>query len=151
MRLRVVVGLLTIGSLFASCGGQDDRTDPATSASPEPTTATEPSTSRTAATDPALAQLCGVLNAALAGELDVVRSTFDHGPLHTLADAAIDVDRGVAARLLEAKEAVESDLADPATAAATVAADLEALTTATAAALNATGTAVPPTCDQENP
>jgi len=57
-----------------------------------------------------------------------------HGPLHTLAEeAAEDGDRAAAARLLEAKEAVESA---PEGATAT---DADALVTATAAAAKAAG------------
>ncbi len=127
-------GLLVLGSL-AGCGGQAEQSAPAPSPSAEQT----------------LVQLCGVLESALAGDLDTVRSTFDHGPLHAIADATTDVDRRTAARLLEAKEAIESDLANPATNTATMAADLETLIAATTAALEATGTAAPSTCDQENP
>jgi hypothetical protein len=152
-----VAGLVVVGSLGASCGGQGSESAPV-SASPKATSNTVPSTSATGpltaeddAANAPFAQVCAALNAALAGELDVVRSTFDHGALHVLADAATDVDRAVAARLLEAKEALESDLAEPSTPAAAVVADLEALTTATAAAVGVTAVGVAPTCDQENP
>jgi hypothetical protein len=155
MRIARGVGLVLVSGLAASCGGgQDPRSEPA-SAAPEATPATEPRTSATVPsalpTETALTQVCGALNAALAGELDMVRSTFDHGPLHALADAATTVDRGVAARLLEAKAAVESDLTDPATPTGALVADLEALTAATAAAIGVTSTDVVPTCDQERP
>ena len=127
--------VLAIGALIAGCSNDD---------APTPTvTAT--------GTDSGFLQLCGVLNAAEAGELDVARTTFDHGPLHALADEAIAIDRGVAARLLEAKEAVESDFATGAPEPAELVADLEALADATAAALVATGAPVPPTCDLESP
>src|SRR3546814_19807329 len=66
------------------------------------------------AADPAFAQLCGVLASAHRGDIEEVRQSFDHGPLHTLADAAIDVARAVAPRLPGAKEAVEAGLTDPA-------------------------------------
>ena len=123
--------VLAIGALIAGCSNNDAAT---------PT-----------ATDSAFLQLCGVLNAATAGELDVAQTTFDHGPLHALADEAIAIDRGVAARLLEAKEAVESDFSTGAPEPADLVADLEALAAATAAALVSTGAPVPPTCDLENP
>ena len=129
--------VLAIGALIAGCSNNDATT---------PTVTTTPT-----ATDSAFLQLCGVLNAATAGELDVAQTTFDHGPLHALADEAIAIDRGVAARLLEAKEAVESDFSTGAPEPADLVADLEALAAATAAALVSTGAPVPPTCDLENP
>ena len=145
--------LLSAGILISACGGESDTTAPTsieaesltTAARADPTT-----TSSTVVADPTIPQLCAVLNAASAGEVDVARSTFDHGPLHTLADTAIDIDRGVAARLLEAKEAVEADLAGPGPDGPTLVTDLEALIVATSDALVATGTPSPPTCDSEN-
>ena len=95
--------------------------------------------------------LCGVLNAAQAGEIELVRSTFDHGPLHTLADEVIDIDRSVAARLLVAKEAVEADLANPTIDPSGLAVDLDTLVAATAEALTVTGTPMTTTCTEETP
>lgn len=156
---RIARGLapFLVGGLVASCGGQDPRSDPASAttesipASAVPTAGTSPSTPSPTAGDTTLTQACGALNAALAGELDVVRSTFDHGPLHALAAAALKVDRGVAADLLEAKAAVESDLAAPATPNQAIVADFEALVTATAEALEAIGSAASTACDQGYP
>ena len=89
-------------------------------------------------------------HAAVAGDVEVAKSTFDHGPLHTLADTVSDLDRGVAARLLEAKEAVESDLASPAPDEVTLVAHLEELVAATADALAATRAPSPVPCNPEN-
>lgn len=130
--------------VLAACGsGADDppaANDAAATNEAERTT----STTSTPAADPAFVQLCDVLASASGGDLEKVRTTFDHGPLHTLADAAIDVDRAVAARLLEAKEAVESGLTDPAMTAEQVATDLQALTEATGEAYAITDAPQPP-------
>lgn len=147
-----VVAVVVVGLLVASCG--DDGRAPLGGPGAVDTTVTRSpeATSTTAAPRaPVFARLCAVLDAALGGQMKAAKAVFDHGPLHTLADAVIDIDRGVAARLLEAKEAVESDLAAPAPDAATVVADLEELIAATADALVATGTPAPPTCDSETP
>lgn len=149
---RHAAALLAAGALLAACG--DDDTDAGTTLAPPTSTSppTEVTTSTAApAVDPMFAQLCAVLNAALGGEVDVAKTAFDHGPLHTLADEVIDIDRGIAARLLEAKEAVESDLAAATPDPVALVRDLEALTAATAASLVATGTPVSPTCDLETP
>lgn len=93
------------------------------------------------------ASLCAVLDDADAGDLEAANAGFDHGPLHELAEQVTEVDRGVAADLLQAKEAVESALADEATdptEAATLVADL---TTATLAAYEAAGLTVPAPCE----
>lgn len=64
------------------------------------------------AQDPAVAAVCRVAELASAGdpvEAHRVLLNDAHGPLHTLAEeAADDGDRAAAARLLEAKEAIES-------------------------------------------
>lgn len=95
--------------------------------------------------------LCAALDAADAGDIETARQAFDHGPLHDLADAAIDLDRAVAARLLVAKEAVESALADSTTPPSEVAHALRTLAGATAAALTATGVSTRALCEQETP
>lgn len=95
--------------------------------------------------------ICTALDAALAGDVDAARASFDHGPLHELADAAIEVDRATAARLLQAKEAVERDLADEGLPADQVADDLRTLVDATNAAVAAIGEAAPELCEQETP
>lgn len=96
-------------------------------------------------------ELCGVLEAAIAGDVELARSRFDHGPLHTLAANVSSFERGVAARLLEAKEAVESDLAGLTPAEATLVANLQELVAATAEALAATRSPSPVPCNPENP
>ena len=146
--------VLAAGLLLTACGGDDSATTTTMRQSEPSRTAerAETTTSTVAAADPTIAPLCAVLNAAVAGEVDVAKTTFDHGPLHTLADTVTEIDRGVAARLLEAKEAVESDLAAPTPDGAALVDDLEALIAATEDALVATGSPSPPppTCDSEN-
>ena len=148
-----VVALLTTSLLLAACGDDGGSvtgtTLPAQTSGPEDSEAT---TSTTAPPiDPAFTQLCAVLNAALGGEVDIVQTTFDHGPLHTLADEVIDIDRGLAARLLVAKEAVESDLASTTPEATDLVSDLESLIAAAAEAVVATDSPLFPTCDMETP
>lgn len=58
-----------------------------------------------------------------------------HGPLHVLADEIASEDRAVAARLLEAKQSVESAL-EPETGRARLRAELDRLIDATVAALS---------------
>lgn len=144
---------MAVALVAGGCGSDDSggqttvtTTTSVTSVSVEMTT-----TNVSEPVDPMFTQLCTVLDVARAGEVGVAESTFDHGPLHTLADETIPVDRSVAARLLEAKEAVESDFAAATLDPATITADLEALADATAAALVATGTPVAPTCETETP
>ena len=146
-RIRAVI--LAAG-LLAGCGAGDDASGPPERppATGSVTSTTEPPASTVADSDPLIRELCGVLNAALGGETDLVRSTFDHGPLHTLADEILETDRAAAARLLVAKEAVEADLADAETDAATIAADLEALVQATASALAVNGSSGPTDCQE---
>ena len=68
-----------------------------------------------------------------------------HQPLHQLAAEAADADRAVAAKLLEAKQAVERDLAeDP----QLLPGDLEALAEATRRAIAATGGPTPQPCQE---
>lgn len=153
MTRRAAVGLaMSVGVLLSACGGENTAATTTTRWTETPTTAPpeDPTTSTTLETDPTIVQLCAVLNAASAGEIDVARSTFDHGPLHTLAATVTDIDRSVAARLLEAKEAVESDLAEPVPDGTALVTDLESLLSATADAIVATGAPRPATCDSEN-
>ena len=153
MTTRAAAAALVVALLLAACGDEDSTSTATTTGvdPPAPETSEMTTSTTTEPIDPMFVQLCGVLNAALGGEVDVARMAFDHGPLHTLADAVIDIDRGVAARLLEAKEAVESRLAAPAPNPTLLVTDLEMLTAATADALVATGTPMSPTCDQETP
>ncbi|MFP3900990.1 MAG: hypothetical protein ACLFXM_09040 [Acidimicrobiia bacterium] len=140
----VVLALLLAGALLAGCG--DDGGD-ATARSRAPAAASPGSPS----VEVVASGLCDALAAAEAGDLAGARDMFDHGPLHDLADAVIDIDRGVAARLLEAKEAVESDLADGGVAPHRVAEDLRSLAAATGDALAVTGVPSPSPCDGESP
>jgi hypothetical protein len=143
IRTLLVVTLICVPGVIAGCRG--DTADPPTNpASTTAIIATTPATG--AALDPILVNLCGVLKASEAGELEVVRTTFDHGPLHTLANEVIDINRTVAAHLLVAKEAVEADLADAAAPPSDLTADLDALVRATAEALTITGSPTPPSC-----
>jgi hypothetical protein len=97
------------------------------------------------------ASLCAVLDDVGAGDLQAANAGFDHGPLHELADQVTDIDRGVAADLLQAKEAVESALADDTTDPAEAAVLVAELTDATLAAYAAAGQPVPEPCTEENP
>ena len=139
---QVLAGVAALALLIVSSCSDDA----------SPTAETQPTTAITTAPSASLiTDLCAVLNAASGDEIGVARETFDHGPLHTLADEVTDIDRSVAAELLEAKEAVEADLAETAPDAVVLVDDLEALVTATANALGATGVPAPKTCDPENP
>lgn len=96
-------------------------------------------------------RLCRVVSAAAGGDLRAARNAFQdrvHGPLHDLAAAAAEADRSAAARLLEAKQRVEADLA---TNADSLAADLAALAPTVRAALVATGQPAPAACPSEGP
>lgn len=97
------------------------------------------------------ASLCAVLDAANAGDLEAANTGFDHGPLHELAEQVTEIDRGVAADLLQAKEAVESALADDTTDPTEAAALVTQLTDATRAAYEAAGQPAPAPCTEENP
>ena len=94
--------------------------------------------------------VCETVDLAGAGSegLDRARRSFvdrAHEPLHELAAALDTVDRGAAARLLEAKQRVEADLADPARA-GSVGHDLDALAVRVADAMVAAGVARPDPC-----
>ncbi|MGH9051135.1 MAG: hypothetical protein ACRDY4_15510, partial [Acidimicrobiia bacterium] len=94
----------------------------------------------------AVAGLCAAAVHARDGAVDDARATFfdqSHDDLHELADETAGDDRAAAAELLEAKEAVEADLA---AASAALADDLDALVDATRAAVRATGAPVPAGC-----
>lgn len=131
----LAVAVAAVAAVFAGCSGGNDSDPPAARQS-----------------NAAYQSLCAALDAARVGDIDVTRDAFDHGPLHELADATIDTDRAAAARLLEAKEAVEADLADHATPPTELADHLQALIETTEVALAATtGAAEPELCEQENP
>jgi len=88
-------------------------------------------TSSTAGVPPLVVAVQGLCLARSQADADAksVRGTFydrSHEPLHTLARTLETIDRGLSARLLEAKEAVEADVnAQPLP--ATLAADLDHL------------------------
>ena len=147
---REIGGVMFCAFVLAGCGGGDGASVPPerTTMGDSATTTSRSTASEVADADPLIRDLCEAVNAALDGETDRVRSTFDHGPLHTLADEILETDRGAAADLLVAKEAVDADLADPETDAATIAADLDALVQATAAALAVTGPDGPTDCQE---
>ena len=87
----VVAVLLTIG---AACGSDEERGDPGR----PPDNA-------------AYLGVCRALGAVKAGDTDQARTIFGdqaHGPLHDLSARVDDEDRAIAARLLEAKQRVES-------------------------------------------
>ena len=134
--------------LLGACGSTPDGSTATSDAAATTETAPTTSTPSTPVADPAFAQLCGVLGAALAGDAEEARATFDHGPLHTLADDALEQDRAVAARLLEAKEAVESAMADASTRSDEIAIELQALVDATAQAYALVDNTPPPTCEE---
>lgn len=134
-----VVSLLAVGA--CSAGG-----DPTVEAGTTAATATTGVTNAEY-----FESLCAVRDDATAGDIAAARAGFDHGPLHELADEVTDIDRGVAADLLEAKEAVESALADDTTDPADATALVTDLTEATLAAYAAAGQPIPAPCDQENP
>jgi hypothetical protein len=146
---RLAGALMATIALVGACG--ESGTSPSAASTTTTTATTRTPNSEEAVPDPIIEHLCAVLSAAEEGDVELARSTFDHGPLHTLADKAIDIDRSVAARLLVAKEAVEADLANESIETADLAVDVDALVAATAEALTATGTPVTPTCAEDTP
>lgn len=95
MRSRLSAAtLMLVGLSLASCSAEPPPADPYVSAG---------------------SGLCDASASADMGELDLARQAFydtAHRPLHQLAAEVADVDRTLAARLLEAKESVESGLDD---------------------------------------
>lgn len=147
-RVALIAAVLVSTTLVGGCGN-DDPDEPARGAGPSPSTRATADRGTAVPANPDYAALCTALDAALVGDVDAARAAFDHGPLHDLADAAIDVDRATAARLLEAKEAVESDLANMTRPTGDLADDLRTLVDATIAALTATGQPTLDLCEQE--
>lgn len=94
--------------------------------------------------DDAVKGLCQAREEA-GGDVNGARTTFydrSHEPLHVVARALEPVDRPLAGRLLEAKEAVEADLASPSRAPA-LSADLDRLLEVTRASLSRLSVAAP--------
>jgi len=90
--------------------------------------------------------VCQAAEAAGDGDAAGAKTIFfdrSHQPLHELAAAAQERDRGVAARLLEAKERVESGFENDSP---TLAVDLETLAVASGRAMIAAGTTDPGPC-----
>ena len=97
--VAVVVALLLLAA-GGGCGSEEERGDPGR----RPDNA-------------AYLGVCRALGAAKTGDTDEARTVFDdeaHGPLHDLSAQVDDEDRAIAARLLEAKQAVESAVAEKA-------------------------------------
>ena len=92
--------------------------------------------------------ICAADAAAAAGDARGAKAAFAdaHQGLHEVADEAAKTDRAASARLLEAKEKVEADLASPTAPAAITKADLDALLPALRAAAAATGHPMPTSC-----
>ena len=110
----------------------------------------------TTSTSPVIRDFAGLCAAAVAARSDhdslrMVSEVFDHGPLHELASAAIEVDRNLAVRRVEAKEAVESDLNQLDITLADVATDLDALAAVTREAQLVTHRPVLERCTKETP
>ena len=104
----------------------------------------------TASNDDPYAQLYqGLCQArAQASQPEAAREIFFdrvHRPLHELATEAAGADRAAAAKLLEAKQAVERDLADDPQ---LLPGDLDRLTEATRRAIPATGRPTPDPCQE---
>ena len=96
-------------------------------------------------------RLCTAVASASAGKTGDAADLWSaqiHGPLHTLAADAAEEDRAVAARLLEAKQAVEQTLGTDRT---TLASDLSRLAPRVRAALVVTGNPEPDPCPEERP
>ena len=110
----------------------------------------EPEAAPTAASDD-YAGLCTSIATAESGTLEQVTAVFDHGPLHALAEETLEADRALGARLLEAKEAVESALTDPSTTPASLKAKLTALADLTREAQRTTGEPELAPCSKDNP
>ena len=142
---RAVAAFAVVLSLGATaCSGDDDSVGAADGSTTEPTV----STTATTLADTSFAGLCAALAAAEAGDLDGAAQVFDHGPLHELAAKATEIDRAVAARLLEAKEQVEAATTDDSTTSASLTSDLTALAEATRQAQRTVGDPVLGTCTE---
>lgn len=128
-RLLTLVGV----ALLVSCGGGAD----SGSAPPGPAS---PGDARPAM----MGALCDAAAAETAEEAAGYFYGSAHRPLHELAAAVADRDRQRAARLLEAKRAVEDALPDGSGAGADWPARLDDLEEATRAALEVMGSPAPP-------
>lgn len=127
------LGVVAVVLVGGACGTDDDATSAAPPARPYDSLYQGLCVARARASHPAAART----------------AFFDraHQPLHGLAAAAARDDRAAAARLLEAKQVVERDLAGDASG---LAGDLDRLLDATGRAVVATGRPPPRPC-QETP
>ncbi len=103
--LRRVAGALLVAILAGAAACSGDGAEP--SATSAPSSTAPPGN----AYQVAFVGLC-LTRASARIDVNTARSTFydrSHDPLHALASDLASVDRALAARLLEAKEAVESD------------------------------------------
>jgi len=112
-RSAIVATALALALAASACSGNGG-SRPAGPASPGSTVSPR-NTSSTVAVPPVVAAIQGLCLARSQADADPksVRTTFydrSHEPLHTLARTLETIDRALAARLLEAKEAVEADV-----------------------------------------
>lgn len=127
------LGVVAVVLVAGACGTDDDATSAATPARPYDSLYQGLCVARARASQPAAARTAFFDSA--------------HQPIHELAAAAARDDRAAAARLLEAKQVVERDLAGDASG---LAGDLDRLLDATGRAIVATGRPPPRPC-QETP
>ena len=138
---RLILGLSVMAALLAACDGG--------TAEPSATPTAPPPSGELGVVTPEAASaavlgLCEV-RSGLATDPRGAAATFEnqvHEELHVIAAATEIQDRQAAATLLQAKEKVEADLADPATAAGS-GADVDALLSAVRSALTAIGLSAP--------
>ena len=137
-RRTAAVAAVAAGVLaLVGCGGDDPSVPPTTAPA---TTAPRPSPYRAA-----FLGLCAA-RASSGTDVNSARATFydrSHDPLHSIARDLEPVDRALAARLLQAKEAVESGLC-PDRARPTLGPDLDRLVEVTGQALTRLSLPAPP-------
>src|SRR5205085_8773642 len=131
---RLAVGLLALALPLVGCDGSAPATTPAPTTGPTILVAGDPVP--VAQMTDALANLCIARDEAGDRPRAAEARFFDraHATLHLIARAVEDVDRPLAARLLEAKQKVEGDFSGLASG-DRVADDLRPLVTVTAEAL----------------
>ncbi len=112
-RSAIVATATALALAASACSGNGGAYPAGTASSGN--TASPGTTSSTVAAPPVVVAVQGLCLARSQADADPksVRGTFydrSHEPLHTLARAMEPIDRALAARLLEAKEAVEADV-----------------------------------------
>jgi hypothetical protein len=132
--LALALGLLALVLAASACDGEASEPPPLPSGSLGPV--------RPDAVDEAVLGLCDIVDATIRGEAVATFADRSHQTLHVVAAAVQEVDRGAAADLLEAKQVVEADLAEPALPAG-FAGDVESLLGALRDALGAIGLEAP--------